>query len=76
MVRCSFLFKHVINVLAILKKNLNDILTHFEEFRTCTIVTKALMPLDRTSCIEMYADNVITLNPGSFVEHLKDLSRQ
>ena len=48
-----------IDVLAILRKNLNRTILRciLQNFRTCTTVTEALTPLDRTSRIRLYKKN-------------------
>ena len=48
-----------IDLLAILKKNLNRTILCYilSNLRMCTIVIEALTPLDRISCIKMYKNN-------------------
>ena len=45
-----------IDLLAILKKNLDRTMFHYilQNFRMCIILIEALTPLGRTSCIKMY----------------------
>ena len=61
-------------LLAIVRKNVDRTIFHYnlQNFRMCTIVIEALTPFNRASRIEIYK---ISLDPGSFVEKLKNLSK-